>query len=183
MFYPAECLIEIIGGKKTKNRRQETKKEIKHLDQSFYHIVYRWPKEEFWLLSKANTWTDHLHIIFFPSIHPSKCLLMHPSMQSLGLAYELFPANIMSEATFALDRSSPQEWNIGMDNHLCKHLQELSKHGKMPRRETEQTEGRRANTVPERGGDDGSEELLHTQSVPLGWTNQRDERGSLSFSQ
>lgn len=87
---------------------------------------------------------------FFPSIHPSKCLLMPPSMQSLGLAYELFPANTMSEATFALDRSSPQEWNIGMDNHLCKHLQELSKHGKMPRRETEQTEGRRANTVPER---------------------------------
>lgn len=86
-------------------------------------------------------------------------------MQSLGLAYELFPANIMSEATFALDRSSPQEWNVGMDNHLCKHLQELSKHGKMPQRETEQTEGRRANTVPERKeGDDASEELLHTHS-------------------
>lgn len=36
---------------------------------------------------------------------------------------------------------------------------------------------------PRKEGDGGSEELLHTQSVPLGWTNRRDERGSLSFSQ
>lgn len=28
---------------------------------------------------------------------------------------------------------------------------------------------------PRKEGDDGSEELLCTQSVPLGWTNQRDE--------
>lgn len=56
----------------------------------------------------------------------------------------------MSEATFTLDRSSPQEWNIGNDNHSFKHLQKVSEPGKNATKGDGADGGRCANSVPKR---------------------------------
>lgn len=97
------------------------------------------------ILSKQKTLIYHLNSNF--CIHaPSKCLLMPPPRQTLGQAYESFPANIMLKATFALDRNEFQAWTIIYANiHRKSVSSENATNGSG-------AEGERcANTVPEWG--------------------------------